>query len=348
MLEKYLSQRALVQNVLTIDDLLQKTAERKRLNIMMGQTFDEGQPVDMMKYALFMMDLGDILAQKGIEVSSNWLIADHFITDINKEGEAAQIREQVKKRVAYLQRINEVYNGNIGVILSSELSQREGYKRNLAVLMREAERNSTFREAVLRAVPKERRDNPSSLQYPFEELATIQTIDADIKVGPPYEIFYDEPARQFAPMIGFNRYVAIHLTRGFPFGSPNISRDVQAEIEQFGVLPYKKNSKGLGDYRIDPLNDDPQKVRKLIYQTTDVRSLVDLMVISEMAQQRLQNEGGKITFFAEKGLDMVRELSTLSFEYGDEPRGRPYMESANLIDSLLPAYFGSIHNPLYK
>ena len=49
MLEKYLSQRALVQNVLTIDDLLQKTAERKRLNIMMGQTFDEGQPVDMMK-----------------------------------------------------------------------------------------------------------------------------------------------------------------------------------------------------------------------------------------------------------------------------------------------------------
>ena len=254
---------------------------------MMGLTFDKGQPLDMLKYSLFIMSLSDIIAKEGATVNSNWLIADHFIVDINKDASALEARKQVDKRIGFLQKLNEVYAGNIGFVLSSKLSKRDEYQNNLDRLLEEAKINPEFKRLVLNAVPKERRDNPNALIYPFAELATIQTMDTDIKVGPPYEVFYDGPAREFSPIVGFKKYVAIHLTRGFPFGNPDIPEGVSEEIEAFGILPYKITSKGLADYRIDPINDSLEKVASLIEETTDQRSLVDLLVILNQAKQRL-------------------------------------------------------------
>lgn len=342
MIHEYLSQKALVQNVSTFEELEERVKSGKPLNITMGQTFDSGQPVDMMKYALFMMSLSDRLQDVGVGVTSNWLIADHFIVDLNQDQTATEAKKQVEQRIGYLCRLNEVYGGNIGVVLSSELSQREEYKRNLEVLMLEAERNSTFRGAVLRSVPEERRDNPSSLRYPFEELATIQTMDTDLKVGPPYETFYDEPAREFASAIGFNKYVAIQLTKAFPFGRPKIPVETSAEIEKFGVLPYKSGSKGLGDYRIDPINDSLDKVEKLVDSTRDIRAVIDLLVITEQAQQRLKGEKG-VSLFAQNGMRMYepREL----FEY-DDPEIAQDMHNKLFQDLAIGSYREFIHKPL--
>src|SRR3989338_9961044 len=195
MIHEYLSQKALVQNVSTLEELEERVKSGKPLNIMMGQTFDSGQPVDMMKYALFMLNLSDRLQDVGVDVTSNWLIADHFIVDINQDQSAMEARKQVEQRIDYLRRLNEVYGGNIGFVLSSELSGREDYKRNLEILFAEAGKNSRFKGLVLRAVPADRRSNLNALRYPFEELATIQTMGADVKVGPPYETLYDGPAR---------------------------------------------------------------------------------------------------------------------------------------------------------
>src|SRR3989344_3018741 len=113
MIRKYLSQKALVQNVATIGELEQQINLGKPINMMMGQTFDAGQPVDMMKYALFMMNLSDALQGAGVDVTSNWLIAVHFIVDINQDQAAAEAKKQAEQRIAYLQRLNEVYGGNI-------------------------------------------------------------------------------------------------------------------------------------------------------------------------------------------------------------------------------------------
>ena len=288
MIEQFLSQRVLVQSVLTIEELKRGVENGQSFNIMMGQTFDDGQPVDIMKYALFIMNLSDVLRRKDVRVVARWLIADHFITDINQELEVVQTRGQANSRVGFLQRINSVYGGSIGIVLSSELSLQDSYKQNLAVLLEQANRNEDFREKALRAVPEDRRDNPNALRYPFEELATIQTMDTDIKIGPPYEIYYDGPAREIAPIVGFKRYVAIHLTRGFPFGNPTIPPDVSEEIEAFGVLPYKKDSKGLGSYRIDPTIDGIERVQRLVAATMDTRAIIDLLVITEQARQRLE------------------------------------------------------------
>lgn len=328
MIEKFLSQKELVQDVQTIPELNAQIERGGDLNIMMGQTFDEGQPVDMLKYALFMMDLSTQIGLRGVKAKPRWLIADHFITDINKDQEVAVAKEQVGRRVSYLQKINIAYGGNIGVVFSSQLSQQAKYQQNLDILMAEATRNAAFKEKVLEAVPEDRRNNPNAYLYPFEELATIQSMDTDVKIGPPYERFYDDPARDIAPMVGFNRYVSIQLTRGFPYGDPKVSLGTSAEIERFGILPYKKSSKGLGDYRIDPVSDDIDKVEELIERTVDNRAIIDLLVITELARHRLMGQSNTI-LFEDGGVELART------------RGLSYLK-----DLAAESYVEYIHKPL--
>jgi len=315
MIEEYLSQKALVQNVSTIDELGDLVNRKDSINIMMGQTFDAGQPVDMMKYALVIMHLTDLLKGIAISVNSNWLIADHFIADINQDQAVAEVKRQADQRIEYLTKLNEVYGGEINFVRSSELSKTNEYAANLELLFKEAEKNPRFKELVLNSIPPDRRNNPNALRYPFEELATIQTMYTDIKIGPPYEILYDAPAREFAAEVGFTKYVSVQLTRSFPLGNPEISPKLMDEIETFGLLPYKINSKGLGDYRIDVINGDPNKTAALILNTRDPRALIDLIVISEQARLRFEQKSG-ISFMAQKGLDMQRPDVSQNFGIG--------------------------------
>ena len=290
MIKEYLTQKGLVEKVLTIDEILSIPQENQEINIMMGQTFDSGQPIDMMKYALFIMELEDIMDTRGSKVSSTWLIADHFMTNINEDKAVKEALEQAEARVNYLKLLNKIYGGNIGFVFSSNLSKTSEYLKNLEELKKEVNEDSRFREKVFEAVPLDRRSNPNSINYPLEELAVIQTLKTDIKIGPKYEIKYDNPAREFSPMIGFKKYSAIYLTNCFPLGSPQIEPKLREEIETFGVLPYKKDSKGLAQYRIDPINDNEKKVNALIRSTNDPRALNNLLIISELAKRRLEGK----------------------------------------------------------
>ncbi|MBI4919441.1 hypothetical protein HY837_05900 [archaeon] len=285
MLKNYLSRKSLVEKVLTLDELEKL---KSPVNLMMGQTFDEGQPLDMLKYALFIMNLSDLLRDRGVDVTASWLIADHFISEINKDNDAEVVKRQAIDRINYLKKINSVYDFNICFVLSSELSKTDAYKTNLKRLHEKKDRNLAFREAVLKSVPEDRRSNPDCFDYSFEELATIQTMNAGIKVGPQYELFYDEPARNFASMIGFNKLVGVYLTNCWPLGNPVLDEKTKNAIENFGVLPYKKNSKGLGDYRIDPLKDDSERVKDLLNKTVNNKALIDLQVILSLARNRLE------------------------------------------------------------
>ncbi|MDO8638308.1 MAG: hypothetical protein Q7R43_01940 [Candidatus Daviesbacteria bacterium] len=311
----YLSQSKLVENVLTLADLNQRIDQGDDLNIMMGQTFDEGQPVDMIKYALFIMNLEDIIFRKGIGVKANWLLADHFITEINQDEKNSNVKLQIEKRKNYLRLLNKVFEGNIGFVLSSELSKSEEYGINLSTLLIESENNQNFKDALLEAVPEDRRSYPNAYRYPFEELATVQSMDTDIKVGPPYELHYDEPARNIAQSVGFNRYTAIHLTRSFPFGNPRIPLNITEEINTFGILPYKKGSKGLEAYRIDPLNNSIKENTELLLSTKNTRAIIDILTISEMARQRLEGYRGDTltliggSFYKGKNSEALRNLA---------------------------------------
>lgn len=311
-LEAFVAHSGIVDNISTITELKEQ-ASAGVVNIMMGQTFDDGQPVDLVKYAVFMMGVTDILRSGGVKANANWLIADHFITDINGDEEVEKVREQVRKRVEYLGRINDVYGGNIGIVLSSELSKMDSYQQNLTVLSEEGARNEIFREKALEAVPKDRRDNPNAYKYPLEEIATIQSMDTNIKIGPVYERSYDGPAREIAPSVGFNRYVAIQLTRGFLFGEPVVSPDIEAEIEEFGILPYKINSKGMSSYRLDPINDDLERTRDLILSTRDMRAIFDLLAIVDIAKGRLEGSSApyadQVSLGENLGDDRIKALA---------------------------------------
>ena len=186
--------------------------------------------------------------------------------------------------------LKDVKENGDAAVKKYALSFGEGWGEATKHEFAEAEKNATFKELVLKAVPEDKRTHPKALDYPFEELATIQSMDTDIKVGPPYEKKYDEPAREYASVVGFNKYIAIQLTKGFPFGNPELLLPTFKEIEEFGLLPYKKTSKGLSEYRIDPLNDDLEKTQTLIKSTTDQRALLDLLLISKLAKRRLDGD----------------------------------------------------------
>ena len=91
MLNKLLSDGRIVKCVLTIDEII---SLRNSARIMMGQTFDNGQPLDMMKYAFYVMALQYSLNEKGVRSDSVWILADHFIRDINQESEAEVVIKQ--------------------------------------------------------------------------------------------------------------------------------------------------------------------------------------------------------------------------------------------------------------
>ena len=285
-----------------------------RANIMMGQTFDDGQPVDIIKYAILIMDIQDIFSLAGTKSSSTWLIADHFISDINKDEEKVEVERQARNRILYLSVINRAFKGNIGIQLSSLLSETSRYKTNLSTLLSEAQNNEEFRTAALEAVPEDRRNNPDALLYPFEEIATIESMDTDIKVGPAYERKYDEPARDIAPKAGFTTYAPIYVTKGFPFGKPDVPENIKQEIEEFGILPYKKDSKKLGKFRIDPINDTPEETKALIDQTEETRALVDLIQIANLAKRRLEGKDAKDLSVPQTTTGRIVDLRKLACE----------------------------------
>jgi hypothetical protein len=290
-LENILLKFGLVDRVITQRDLDSLAHQRKNISIMMGQTFDEGQPADMVKYGLFIMELEDHLREIGANPYSQWILADHFMTAINKEKELSESLAQRDLRQKFLEKINKFYGGKIAVVYSSDLINQERYKEMLKYLEGELESNSKFREEMLSSIPEDRRKNPGALRYPLEELATIFSLGTQVKVGPKYEINYDLPARDIADTLGIFRYVAIHLTNSFPFGNPALPKEEQVELDFFGLTPYKINSKKLKKYRLDPINGIPSEEKELVLQTQDFRAIKDLMAFSLLARKRLMGEG---------------------------------------------------------
>ncbi|MFH0889836.1 MAG: hypothetical protein V1836_01690 [Candidatus Aenigmatarchaeota archaeon] len=305
MLLEYLKQPQLVADVLGMEEL--KTIQRNKnpVQIMMGQTYDRaGQPFDMMKYSLFMMNFQDILAERGVESNAGMLLADHFLTDINKDMTDDEACIYGIRRWNFLDRINFAYKGKIHMEFSSALRETPEYQQTLNKLKQEMETNPRFASLVSMAVPEDRRNNKDSINYPLEELASIAAWDTDIKVGPPYEAMYDKPARRFGPAAGLKKYAAIHLTEIQPLG------DTEEEIP-FGLLPYKLSSKGMQERRIclDPFDGD--KARYLIRSSKNRKAVEHVLVTADLARQRVEND---IRPFSTDGMS-DKKLKNMALSY---------------------------------
>ncbi|MFH1400413.1 MAG: hypothetical protein ABIH41_02745 [Nanoarchaeota archaeon] len=341
MIETYIHQPTIVDSVLTCEDLARLSEGSGQVSLMMGQTFDEGQPFDMLKYGLFMMNMVDFFKAQGSAAQAYWMIADHFLTDINRDVDVQRAAVLRDRREGYLNRMNAVYSGDILVVRSSELSKTHAYQSVKAELVQKARDDPHFREEMLRAVPDDRKQVKDAVLYPLEELATIFAMGADVKVGPVYERFYDVPARQVSYGLGHKPFVAVHLSRSLPFGNPVLDADLGREVSSFGVLPYKLNSKGLAPHRIDAMSSDMASTRALLNRTSDPYALVDLLAIGEMAEQRLEG-APRVGFFGENGIALAEAVARGDLVGMDEAdHGLPMLRGL-----AAESYARFIHKPM--
>jgi len=282
---KYLEQPHLISRILTLEEFEIMRSTKSSLKIMMGQTYDKtgGQPIELLAYSLFIMNLEDLLKQEGIETASKILIADHFLTEINREMTEEDAKYHGYMRRDFLSKINQLYCGTISFEFSSSVKETDDYQLALLMLKDKFKNDSKFANLIKETVPKDKRHLPNVFQYPLEELTSIVSLGTDIKIGPPYELYYDNIAREYAQKLGLKKYVAMHLTKSLPLGNPPVRL---SELPD-GVLPYRFGSKGLEDYRIDLGNLDFKKVEKLINATNNPLILINLIITADLARQRL-------------------------------------------------------------
>lgn len=287
MLREYLKQPCLVESLLGMQEIENIVRQKNPVQIMMGQTYDKsGQPFDLLKYSLFMFNLEDLLAREGVEAHPGVLIADHFVTDIEKELTENEAVIYGIRRWNFLDRVSLVYTGNINrmhIDFSSLLRDSAEYQETLGRLKERREKDPEFAALVMKAVPLDKRGNKDSLDYPLEELASIAAWDTGIKVGPPYEVMYDRPARRFGPAVGLKKYAAVQLKAVQPLG------DTDEEIP-FGLLPYKLSSKKMEQRRICMQPFDGDKAMHLIRSSMNRKAVEHVVVTADLARQRLEKD----------------------------------------------------------
>lgn len=288
MVMRYLEQSNLVSRILTPEELESILTTKRPLKIMMGQTYDKtgGQPMDLLTYSLFIMNLEDLLRQSNIESSSMILIADHFLTEITGEMTEGEAQYHGNARRDFLSKVNQLYNGNISFEFSSSLKKRDDYQLTLLMLEDTFQKDSGFASLINEAVPKDKKNLPRAFQYPLDELTSIVNVGTDIKIGPPLELYYDKIIRKYAPELGLKSYVAIHLRNSLPMGNPPIPLSKLPD----GVLPYRFGSKGLSDYRIDLNIVNSRKAERLINSSNNTEALMAVIVTADLARQRLEGD----------------------------------------------------------
>jgi len=179
-----------------------------------------------------------------------------------------------------------VYGGDANFVRSSQLSQLDSYKTALFTLNEKFLRDKQFAARMDECVPVDRRRVGAS-RYALEELATIFSLGTNIKIGPPYERHYDEPAREIAQSFGFEKYVSVCLRPAQLFGNPHLDSQMAAWLSQEGITPYKIGSKGMDRFRIDPMQDSLVDAQHKICSTSAGSTLVQLYRTFELAAARI-------------------------------------------------------------
>lgn len=255
------------------------TYDRDEATIMTGMTFDEyGEPFDYAKQVMTAFDIADTLEGRGVDAEVELLVADNFV-EMN-QGEdgltSEEVTEYADKRATYLEALSDVYAGDypVNVEMTSDLKDEE-FRADVEALGDRVEEDENFAELLMGAVPDDAVDPDASARdntrYTREELVTIMATDTDIKVGPKREKKYDLPAqlddvrqlRDVDPLTG------VYVNNSYPVAMEDaqgqLDEDDWAEVQEFGVTPYKAGSKGLDpeQHRILLTDDRDEIARKV-------------------------------------------------------------------------------------
>jgi len=321
----FLNQKSLIRQTVPdpnkIVSNVTNRAREKTLNIMYGETYDRfGFTLGSLKYYFAVALTGKLLHALGANVSPTILIADIATCRNEPEEHHELLMEIGRQRASVIGSLNDLYGLELDVLLMSEYLHTKEFQTKVAEIRELAKEDNKFHEWIVKTVPESKIDIESKkdFAYAFDEVATITSYD--IKIGPPRELFYDEPARMVASAIGMDPLLSIYLYPTYPLGLGRSFFLNNEEIEEYGVTPYKAGSKGLEANRIILGLTGNAKVQDLISQSAVSKNhkipnaVLDIAIIAEMAKQFLAQKFEPIMIreeFYEGGMtpDQLRELA---------------------------------------
>ncbi len=288
-----------------VEDIERAIGERARsghsVSVMYGETYDRwGPTLDSLKYYFAVAAIGRAIGELGAPAVPTILIADIASCRNEPEEQHDELMALGRAKVQFVGEVSRIYSLGLRVIAMSEYLHSAGFQDRLRAIREEAEKQDRIYQWVRQTVPasKVAIEERKGFAYAFEEIATI--VEYDIKVGPPREKFYDEPARLIAGALGYRPLASVYLRPTFPLGvGPDLFAR-NAELEEYGVTPYKAGSKGLQDHRVILGHTPDDKIADLIRRSfvgkrRDVpNAVLDIAVIAEMARQRLENDPREI------------------------------------------------------
>jgi hypothetical protein len=302
----FLEQTSLVYKTIPfaneIIDRIDQRSQNKIVKVMYGETYDRfGPTLGSLKYYFSVSFAGLLLRQSGINVSSTILLADVATCRNEPDDQHDELMEIGKKRAFFLRTLNDIYGLDLNILLMSEYIYTSEFQEKVNNIREMAKEDAKFYEWIVKTVPESKVDIESKkdFAYAFDEVATI--IGYDIKIGPPRELFYDEPARMIASSMGLDPLLSIYLHPTYPLGFGRSFFLGNEEIEKYGVTPYKAGSKGLEANRIILGTTEIQRIKDLIVQSvvsknqTVPNAVLDVVIIAEMAGQLLSKNFSPIT-----------------------------------------------------
>lgn len=303
-LERLLSTNKLVQQAPSADEIRNRAAlvTPKPIKLFYGETYDEiGNPIDSMKYYLFVANLAEALAKEGSTVDSSILIADTAACRNAGRGQEDYYMRLGEDRAKFVQQVNATYKTGLKVVKMSDYINSPSFIEERDKVIKVCSSSPELMEKVEKTVPESKVEieKTKGFLYSYDEITTI--MDLDVKVGPPREDLYDDVARRIAEAEGKKGLMSLFLTPTFPLGMKWSYFFANEGIEDHGITAYKAGSKRLQRNRIVVQKSNPGYIRDLItdsFISTNPNlpnPVLDIGIISEMARKRLENDDSPIT-----------------------------------------------------
>ncbi|MCD5401329.1 hypothetical protein LR013_01865 [candidate division NPL-UPA2 bacterium] len=267
------------------------------LKLFYGETYDEeGNPVDSMKYYLFLANFSEVCQAEGIEANPTVLVADSAACRNVSDRLQMKYLRLGEERAEFVRRVNEIYKTNLNILKMSEYIDSEEFVRKREAIRELCSKNPRLLEMIEKSVPpsKVEIERQKGFMYSFDEVTTI--LDLDIKIGPPREELYDNIVNELAGKLSSRKLLSVFLSPTYPLGLGWDYFFAHEDIERYGITPYKAGSKRLHKHRIIVGKTTPQEAEELIdnsFLSGDPglpNPVLDLGIIVEMVKQRIQGE----------------------------------------------------------
>lgn len=303
-LERLISTNGLVNQAPSAEEIRNRASAvaPESIKIFYGETYDDaGNPIDSMKYYIFVAELAESLRKEGSSVDPSILIADTAACrNVGKNQEEYYMRLG-EDRAKFVQKVNDTYRTGLRVVRMSEYINSSEFVKKRDQVIAFCSGNSELMEAIEKTVPESKIniERSKGFLYSFDEIATI--MELDVKVGPPREDLYDDVARKIAEAEGQKKLISLFLTPTFPVGMKWSYFFANEGIEDHGITAYKAGSKRLQEQRVIVQKSDPARIRELIKESFISTNpnlpnpVLDIGIISEMARRRLENDDAPIT-----------------------------------------------------